>query len=215
MHNTIHNETDGFNPHAALIPYGATKAKASNLVLEFSQQLGISHNCATSIMCPSGICGPFDRGHSDIGNMVKMYLAKKLVAYPSQGGFCFVDVRDVADAAIKGLTDAKNGESYIVSSEYLEVSKIMDMLEYISNVSKPKVKLSLRVLYQIGRIIELCTRITRKKAVITTGSVRILRSRLHVSAEKLKTELGIIPRSMQESLQDQVMWYQKAEASLD
>lgn len=215
MHDGVHSEQDGFNPDHTFIPYGSSKARASNLVLDFGKEYQKSHNCNVSIVCPAGVMGPFEHGTTDLGRMVKKFIHRTLHAYPSRGGFCFIDVRDVAGAVINAITRGKNAEHYIASAEYMSVSDMMDLLEEVSGIKKPRIKLSLNFLYAVGFLIETITSITRSGAVITTGSINVLKSELHVSSEKMQKELGVIPRPLKVAFQDQIDWYHGKEVSLD
>lgn len=215
LHDNAHSEKEGFNPDHTLIPYGASKARASLEVTKFSSQFGKEHDCSVSIIAPSGIVGPFDNMSSDIGRMIQQYLKKKLLAYPSEGGFCFVDVRDVATAAILAAEKIKNREYYIISSEYVTVEKMMKQLEEITQISKPKLTIPLWLLYVVGVFFETWSRFFGGKPIFTTGSVRVLRSHLKVSSLKIKSELNLHPRSIFNSLKDQIKWYKGEIVSLE
>lgn len=201
--NHIHNENDGFNEQCALIRYGWSKALASKEILKACK----NDNLDAVIICPTGIAGPFDNGSSKIGQMVKSFIAKNLPTYPSCGGFCFVDVRDVADALIAAYKKAKSGTYYIISSEYADISHIMNLLEEISGVPKPKISIPLWLMYIVASFVEPFSRITNRTPIFTKGSIRILQSRLRVESRAIFNDLQIAPRPLKETFYDQVQWY--------
>lgn len=206
----VHTEADGFNEHNTLIRYGWSKAIASKAVLDACKD-GLD----ATIVCPSGILGPYDFGTSKLGIMVKEYLSKKLIAYPAKGGFCFVDVRDVADAVISAYTNAKSGTYYIVSAEYADVAHIMDLLHEASHIRKPLFSIPLWLMYVIAPFAEFASALTRKEVIFTRGSCNVLKSRLQVASSNITEDLKITPRALKESIADQIRWYRGEKVSLE
>jgi len=143
------NEKDGFNPDKAMLKYGITKSKATLKVQEFAKK-GLD----VSIVCPVGIIGPFDFKPSQMGQMIIDFANKKLPAYPNYGGFDFVDVRDVADGIILAKEKGKKGEHYILTSQHITMSKLMDLLEKITKKPKPKLKLPFVFMYLSGFLLK-------------------------------------------------------------
>lgn len=205
----IHNENDGFNPEATLIRYGWSKAIATLEVLEAEK-----NDLDVVILCPAGIVGPYEFGTSKIGIMIKDFITHKLPAYPINGGFCFVDVRDVADAMIAGYTLGKSGLHYIVTSEYLDIEYWMGLLEELSGVRKPRIRISLKFMAFLAAIIEPSSKIFKTNPIFTSGSVRVLRSKLQVESIRLGKDLNIHPRPLRETFIDQIKWYRSEEVAL-
>ncbi len=204
QHEEVHTEEDGFNPENTLIEYGKSKALAALDVLNATQ----SEKLNAIILCPAGITGPFDFGTSIIGKMVRDFVNKKIPASIKKGGFCFVDVRDVADAAIASVERGMPGSHYIVSSEYIEQSALFKIISEHASVPMPKLYISTRILKNISPLIELWGLLSMKKPLFSSGSARILESCLKMKSIRLESELGIFPRPLAQSLIDQVAWYE-------
>ncbi len=198
------SEKDGFNPDKAMLKYGITKAKAALKVKEFAKQ-GLN----VSIVCPVGIIGPYDFKPSQMGQMLIDFATKKLPAYPNYGGFDFVDVRDVADGIILADKKGKKGEHYILTSNHIKMSELMNLLEEITNKPKPKIKLPFNFMYFSGFFAEKFYAILKKEAVITRDSATILKSDLLVDGSKAKEDLGFSPRPLKESFKAQFEWFKK------
>ncbi len=211
IHEKIHNEDDGFNPPQTLIQYGMSKSMASIEVLKASKEKRIN----SVIICPTGIIGPFEHGTSPLGKMVRDFISKKLIASIAKGGFCFVDVRDVADVAIMaGEKKEKIEGHYIVSGEYLEISDMMRILHEVSGVRPPFFSISLFMLHILSIFIEPMSYVLKTNPIFTSGSFRVLASRLHVRSKYLKRDFNIIPRLAKDSLRDQVLWYKGGKVQL-
>jgi short-subunit dehydrogenase len=82
------DESVPFDPHNAEREYDRSKADASRIVQQ-------ARDLEAVIACPTGIIGPFDFRESEMGRLLRSWLAPGL--HPiSDGRFDFVDVRDVA-----------------------------------------------------------------------------------------------------------------------
>ena len=80
------------------------------------------------VVHPSGILGPYDRSGNHLVQLVNDYINGKLPACVN-GGYDFVDVRDVADGCLKAIEKGKPGECFILSNRHYEVK---DCLLYTS-----------------------------------------------------------------------------------
>ena len=210
QHHNPHTEDDGFNPKKTLIEYGTSKSLATLDVLEAVKNDGLQ----AIIICPAGITGPFDYGTSKIGKMVQDYMAKKLPAYVKKGGFCFVDGRDVADAALAAREKGKIGQHYIISSSYLDNADIMHMLQKITDIPIPKIKISTGLMRFAALFIEPWSHISGREPLFSSGTARVLKSEFKVESILTEKELGISARPLFESFKDQVAWYQTKSAPL-
>ena len=86
----IITETYDFDPGKVVGLYAQTKAKATRAVLAASKK-GLN----AYVVHPSGIIGPGDYGNGHSTQLIIDYIKGRLVAYVN-GGYDFVDVRDVA-----------------------------------------------------------------------------------------------------------------------
>ena len=84
------SETDVFSPGAVVGLYAKTKAAATAYALA-ARARGLD----VRVVHPSGICGPYDYGHGHLTQLVQDFCTGRLAA-GVDGGYDFVDVRDVA-----------------------------------------------------------------------------------------------------------------------
>jgi len=194
-------EEDGFNPDKAMIEYGITKATAAIEVLKEAQK-GLD----VVIVSPVGVVGPYDFKPSQMGQMVIDFVTHKLPAYPD-GGFDFVDVRDVARALIAAAEKGRRGENYLITGGHLSIPEMMAMLEKITGVRKPFFKLPHWLLGVAAIGSEICFRLFGGNPVLTRSSLRILRSRLTVCGEKARRELSIEPTPLEETFSAQIAFF--------
>ena len=114
-------EPDRFAPDEILGDYGKSKAMATALVLEAAQN-GLN----ASVVLPSGIIGPGDLAR---GNMTRMLLAfcRGQLPLGVNGGYDFVDVRDVAVGVLACAERGKAGECYILSGHYTTIQDMFTL----------------------------------------------------------------------------------------
>ncbi|HOW50741.1 MAG TPA: NAD-dependent epimerase/dehydratase family protein [bacterium] len=195
------NEEDGFNPEHAMIEYGITKANAALKVVEEAAK-GLD----VVIVSPVGVVGPYDFKPSQMGKMVQDYAAKKLPAYPD-GGFDFVDVRDVAKAILAAAEKGRTGHNYLVTGGHLSIPEMMAMLEEVSGIRKPLFKLPHWLLTIAALGSEGMFHLFGGNPVLTRGSLRILKSRMKVCGEKTRRELGVEPTPLRKTFADQIEFF--------
>ncbi len=85
-------------------------------------------------------------------------------------------------------------------------------LEQISGIAAPRRNVPLPVLYVLAAANEIWTGITKRPALISLATVRLMGEeceRTHFNAEKSERELGIQFRPVAETLSDTMRWYQQ------
>jgi len=192
-------EVDAYSPALVEGAYAKTKAEASEAVLEAARQ-GLN----AVIVQPSGILGPYDSGRNYLVQMVSDYLTGRLPA-GVDGGYDFVDVRDVAMGCLLAATKGVSGESYILSNRYCS---IRDLFSYIRLAAhgrwKPCVPLWLAK--AAAPIIESVGRTFHKRPLYTRYSLRTLENGGLFSHDKATRELGFCPRDLKTTVADTVRW---------
>ena len=161
-----------------------------------------SEGLNVSVIHPSGIIGPNDYGNSHLTNLILKVASNKL-HFIVKGGYNFVDVRDVSDAVISAIYNAKKGECYIVSNRYASIKEICNIVCEYLNLKKVKiVPFSLALFGSI--FCELYYNITKKTPLFTKYSLYTLKTNSNFSNEKAREELGFKPRDLEETVKDTV-----------
>lgn len=198
---SILHEVDHFSPDTVNGGYAKTKAEASQAVLDAVKQ-GLS----TIIVHPSGILGP----HGDISNhlvqMVVQYIQGSLPACVN-GGYDFVDVRDVAQGCLLALEKGKAGECYILSNRYYDIKDVLEMVR----VETGRKKLSVLPFWLAKAAAPFMVWYAKARGIrplYTSYTLDTLQSNAHFSHDKATKELGYYPRDLMETIKDTVTWYQ-------
>ena len=194
------SEINEFNPEHVVGYYAKTKSEASAYVYAAIQN-GLNAN----IIHPSGICGPNDYGKGNLTSLVLDFMHDHL-KIGTQGGYDFVDVRDVSNGIISCINKGKIGECYILSNEYYSVKTILDTLSDITGKRKIKVYLPYIFLKHTSIFVEYAYKLVKKPPLFTPYSMYTLNSNSNFTHEKASKELDFNPRDMRTSLSDTIDW---------
>ena len=194
-------ETDVYHPELIADQYGKSKAEAGNIALDYFGQ-GLDVN----IIMPSGIFGPGDYRRNN--HMIRAIeaMAKGYIPVSLQGGFDFVDVRDVADGIIACAEKGRPGEPYILSGHYLTVADILDEINSVCSRRTLGIEIPYWLVKPFGPLAETIGKYLGKgKPLVTPYSLAILNTNGHFSHEKATADLGYEPRSVSESIIDMIV----------
>ena len=199
-HGIVIDETFPFDPDNVLGDYAKSKAQATLEVLN-----GVKQGLNVVIVCPTGVIGPYDYKTSEMGQLITDFIQRKLKAYVD-GAYDFADVRDVATGLILACEKGCSGESYILSGEQITVRDLLLMLQEITKVKAPSLKIPAWLARTVGKIAPLYHRLTNTKPLFTAYSIDVLASNSVINSEKARCKLGYSARSIRESIEDTVRW---------
>ncbi len=190
-----------FDPNNPAGAYDRTKAKASLLV-----QCAAHDGLDCRIVCPTGVVGPFDYRHSEMGELILSWMQKRVNLLVS-GSFDFVDVRDVAIGHILARDKGVRGETYILGGEKIELTLLHTLVQKVTGKTTPPITFPLPIAKIIAPIAELYYKITKTPPRFTKYSIETVFSNSDISSEKASQELGYQPRSLVQSIADTVKWW--------
>jgi len=196
----IITEAGSFSPDNVVGLYAKTKAQASQYVIDYIKRGGNAN-----IIHPSGIVGPGDFGSGHITQLVIDYYKGTLTS-GIDGGYDFVDVRDVADGILSCCRNGKNGECYILSGKYFKLRELLDMLHEITGKKAVKRILPLWFVRMTAPLSELYYKILNQPPLFTAYSIYTLNTNANFCHEKAGKELGYAARPMNQTLKDTVKW---------
>lgn len=196
-------EVNEFDPDDVVGLYAKTKAEATNIVLEASRK-GLN----ASVVHPSGMSGPFDNGKGYLTTLIIDYYKGRLTA-AINGGYDFVDVRDVTEGIISCCEKGKKGECYILSNKYFTIKELLFILHEITGKKEINIILPFWFINLMAPIAELYYKILRQPPLFTPYSIYTINSNSIFSNGKAKRELGYTTRPMEVTLRDTVDWLKK------
>lgn len=193
-------EVELFSEESVTGPYAQSKAAATELVLLAARQ-GLD----ASVVHPSGIIGPYDHGNNHLTVLVQKFCSGKLPA-GVEGGFDFVDVRDVAQGILSCVERGGPGRCYILSGHYASVREILQVLSQISGRKVPRIFLTRSQAKVFARGLEAIGEVTHRRSIFTAYSIETLGGNARYSNRRAREELGFTTRPLIETLKDTVKW---------
>jgi len=202
----VNEKIDGSGPLITdrRIAYEHSKAEGERIVHD-----AVKNGLDAVILTPTAIVGPYDYTHSFLGQaLIRIY--RNQIPMLIQGGYDFVDVRDVADGAIKAATKGRRGARYILSGKWYSLGELSRMIGEISGRKTPN-WIAPPVVAQVGLpFIQAFSALTRQEPLYTRQSLYILKhSGRNISSERAKEDFGYSPRPFSETLKDTFDWYKQ------
>lgn len=194
-------ETSDFNPDRVIGHYAKSKAIATAAVLEACRSRGLP----ACVVHPSGIIGPYDYGRGHTTALLTDYCSGRLTA-AINGGYDFVDVRDVAEGILAACEKGRIGEGYILSNRYFSVQELLELLCSLTGGKRISHILPLWFLKAAAPLCEAYYQWRGTPPLFTSYSIYTLNSNGLFSHEKADRELGYQPRNMRDTLRDTLEW---------
>ncbi len=157
---------------------------------------------------PSGVIGPFDGEPSRMG---QVFLDLYHGALPAliDGGFDWVDVRDVVSGAVAAETQGRCGENYLLTGKWRSVKDLADIAAGITGKKRPTMVTPMWLARGWAPFQAALDRMRGKRPLYTSESLEALRANKQVDHGKAERELGHAPRPIEESIKDIYAWFEK------
>jgi len=182
-------------------PYDLSKAAGERLV---RQAAGEGINAV--IINPTGVIGPYDYRSSHFGQALIM-MADGRIPVLLEGGFDWVDARDVAEGAIKAEQAAPPGANYLLSGTWLSVKETAAIVAQIMGRRPPALVCPVPVARACAPIVTAVSRWTGARPIFTNVSLKALASNRNISHARATRELGYEPRPISQTLADTIRWF--------
>ena len=200
----VMTEIDDFRSADVVGQYAQTKSAASACVLAAARR-GLN----ASIVHPSGICGPNDWGRGHLTQLAIDYCKGRLPA-GIEGGYDFVDVRDVARAIVACCEKGQRGECYILSNRYVTVREMLELFHEVTGLRRVRLYVPIWLAKAFAPLCELYYRLARRTPLYTSYSLTTLTGNANFSHAKADRALGYTVRPFRETVADTIAWLKKA-----
>lgn len=199
-------EVKRFSPDRVTGGYAKTKAEATQAVLD-AAAAGLD----AVVVHPSGILGPYDNAGNHLVQMIKDYITGRLPACVN-GGYDFVDVRDVARGCLTAAERGRTGECYILSNRHYEVKDVLRIAKTVCGGRRLPV-LPMWMAKAAAPMLERIAAHKKERPLYTKYSLYTLQSNDRFDHDKATAELNYRPRDLQETVRDTVRWLLRKKAS--
>ncbi len=181
--------------------YDRSKATGERTVMEAAK-----NGLDAIVLSPTAIIGPADPEPSLIGTaVVDIYNHKIPSLVP--GGYDWVDIRDVVDAAISAIDKARTGEKYLLSGHWHSLEEFSRLIQEHSGRKTVNTVLPMWIARFGLPFITLYSRLSGTKPLYTSESLTIIsEGNRMISNAKAREELNFNPRPLTETINDFLVW---------
>jgi len=183
--------------------YDRSKAAGEEAVMQFA-------NAGLDVVCaiPTGVIGPYDYGTSLTGNNLLRVFRGKLHYY-IEGGFNWVDVRDVAKSLVALMDKGEKGEAYILGGHWQSIQELFSLASQVSGRKNAMVQIPMPLARFSAPFMMRINQLFRKPVYFSPDMLEAIRCNRLISHEKAAKTLGHNPRPTDETLKDLYRWWKE------
>ena len=189
-----------YNHHA---PYDRSKALGKRIVLD-----AIEKGLDAVIICPTAIIGPYDYKISYLSWALLSLAGGKFPAL-IEGGFDWVDVRDVVNGAMIAEEKAASGSIYLLSGHWASMADLAHIIEDLFGTPCPGFICPLWLASVGVPFAAIYARITRTKPVFTKFTLNTVKSNRDIRHDRATRDLGYNPRPLKDTIYDTLVWLEE------
>lgn len=197
------DEETPFDPASTDIRYIKSKYYAEQEALKFFEK-----GLPLVIVNPSIVIGAGDVYVSTSGILL-WYCKRRLPGY-TDGGINLVDAEDVARGHLLAAEKGRLGERYILSNRNITIKGLFELLEKVTGIPRPKMKIPYPLAYIGAFIAERILGISAPNYVaMDIDSIKGSKHYWYFDNSKAVRELGFSPRPLEETIECTVKWFKE------
>lgn len=185
--------------------YDRSKAAGERAVLD-----EVDAGLDAVLVNPTGIVGPDDYGPSRMGKLLCDLAAGRVPAL-LDGGFDFVDVRDVTASVLAAAEPdrADAGESFILGNAWYSLRELGEAVARVTGRRPPRLVTPVWAARLGVPFARAVARLRSTDPLFTRESLDVLVSNRSISSEKARRRLGHAPRPLQDTVADTLAWFEQ------
>ena len=183
-------------------PYARSKAVADRQV-----RRAVAQGLDAVTLYPSAIIGPYDH-RLGFPNEGLMAICKGKLWALIDGGFDWVDVRDVVAGAIQAATRAPAGGRYILSGHWATLHDLAVLANQVNGVKVPRLIVPMWLAEFGAPFLVTGSLLMGKRPLYTSAALQPLRGNHHISHARATSDLDYQPRPLKETIADTWQWFE-------
>jgi dihydroflavonol-4-reductase len=180
--------------------------KKSKFLAEREAETFLGRGLPLVIVNPSTPVGRLDIKPTPTGKIIVDFLNRRMPAYLDTG-LNLIDVEDCARGHVLAARHGRIGEKYILGNQNMTLRSIFSLLEDISGLSAPRVKLPYTPILLAAYVNEAISRITGREPLIPLAGVRMAGKLMYFDSSKAIRELGLPQQPVRDALAKAVDWF--------
>lgn len=197
------DETVEFNLWSIANEYLLTKMLGERVALRFAGVLPVV------VVNPAFPFGPGDIAPTPTGKIILSILRGE-VPGTGAGGFCAVDVDDVAAAHVAAETRGRVGERYILGNHNVTFTAFCELVARLGGVAPPRLHIPGWVGRGLAAGMELWSdHVSHTEPRATVKSLAYLQRNVWFDSTKARTELGLAATPLEDSVRRAITWFRE------
>jgi dihydroflavonol-4-reductase len=184
-------------------PYALSKALA-----EAEVKRATSEGMDAVILNPTAIIGPHDLKPSLLGRAI-MAFARGSLPFLVDGGFDWVDVRDVVDSAVQAAERGTPGSRYILGGRWASLAELAALACEATGARPPRITCPFPLAQAWAPLSAAFCAVTGRQPLFTGYSLRVLRGNRNVTHDRAAADLGHTPRDLRDTVRDTCAWFRE------
>mgnify|MGYP001172387579 CR=1 FL=1 len=180
--------------------------KRSKFLAEQEAERLLGRGLPLVIVNPSTPVGPGDWKPTPTGKIIVDFLNRRMPAYVDTG-LNLVHVRDVAAGHLLAMERGRVGEKYILGNRNLTLAEIFLLLEQVSGVRAPRLRLPHTPILYLAHFCEMLSALTGREPPIPLDGVRMAHRHMFFDSSKAQRELALPQTPVEEALREAVGWF--------
>lgn len=201
-HDQIVDETRALALGPRHRPYDRSKAMGQCIVAAAVRERGLD----AVIINPTAVVGPHDYKLSRMGEVLLDIYHRRLPLL-IDGGYNWVDARDVARGAMAALEKGRRGECYLLPGHWVHISEVSRLIARLTGRPTERAPAPLWLAMAASVFSLAWGRLRGREPKFTPAAVEAIGRHRRISGEKARRELGYQPRPFEETLADTFAWY--------
>jgi dihydroflavonol-4-reductase len=170
---------------------------------------GVERGLDVVTVNPTAVVGPFDHRPSAFGAVLLDLYHRRLPSLVN-GGFNWVDVRDVVAGALAAEARGRKGERYLLAGAWRSIPEIAKMVHEETGRAPPLFVCPMWLARSAAPFAEIYAKAMKRPPLFTSAALHALRNHRHISHKKASDELGYAPRPTRETITDTFAWFREA-----
>jgi dihydroflavonol-4-reductase len=184
-------------------PYDRSKALGQREVMEAAER-----GLEAVVVNPTAIIGPHDYKGSRMGRVL-LGIATHALPAVIDGGYNWVDVRDVARGAIAAEKRGRSGQCYLLPGRWVHIRDVSLLIHRLTGRKTPLWAAPMWLARPASGFALAWGLALGKEPLFTPAAVRALCGHKLVSGEKAEAELDYRPQPFEETIYDTLEWFLK------
>ena len=179
----------------------------SKAVAERQVRQGLAQGLDAVILYPSAIIGPYDY-RLGFPNAGLLAICRGKLWALIDGGFDWVDVRDVVEGTLQAAERAPAGGRYILSGHWASLRDLAALAREVNDVKVPRLILPMWLARLGAPFVEVGSLLLGKRPLYTSAALQPLRDKHHSSYARAACDLDYHPRPLKETIADTWQWFE-------